>query len=100
MAEISIEEYQAKKWIREVETELELVDRTLKNVTNACSSVVTEEDDIMKGIEQAGTKMREVWEPMCNEFKRAAEQIDGAIQKVAKTAKELLDNVRNIKKQI
>lgn len=100
MAEISIEEYQAKKWIREVETELELVDRTLKNVTNACSSVVTEEDDIMKGIEQAGTKMREVWEPMCKEFKRAAEQIDGVIQKVAQTAKELLDNVRNIKKQI
>lgn len=100
MADISIEEYQAKKWIANVQTELELVDRTLKNVSDECSTVVTEEDDIMKGIEQTGKKMHEVWDPMCKEFKNAATKISGVIDKVAEKTKELLGVVESIKNNI
>lgn len=101
MAEISIETYRAKKWISEVETELNLVENTLNKVAEECSTGIDETDTtIMKGIKDTGIRMKSTWDNMCKEFKKATTTIDQLIQSVAQQAKVLVKEVAEIKKKI
>lgn len=93
--DISIEEARAKAWINDVNAEIIQVESILQKVGNELTTVVDEDDPIMKGIETYGKEMTEVSENMVKEFKSAMDTVQDAVNKLIDGIRKAVDEVRS-----
>lgn len=100
MTNISIEVDQARHWMQDVKNELEQVDILLKRAAKAYTTPAGEDDVIMKGIENTCNALDTFWTGMCNGFKEACDFLGGAIEKVAESATEVVEDITAVRGRI
>lgn len=69
----------AEDWKREVDNELDAVDRLLLEVAQVSSTVPGENDTIFNGIYEVCQKLDQSWREMSKTFKDVASKLDEAI---------------------
>jgi archaellum component FlaC len=99
-ADISIEEEKAIQWIADVDNELNSVESLLNRVSSALQEIPGEDDDIMKGIQDAGQVMHDFWDKMCNGFSEATKAITKAIGDLGKTADDVVSDINTVKSKV
>lgn len=96
MADIKIDEARAKVWVSDVQNELEIVERVLKNVTTSITTIPTDDDVIFQGIRKAGETLNNAWTKVCGVFKEVGRLVNDVVNRTTSTAEELHQSVETI----
>ena len=99
MSDISLQEEQAKQWIRNVNEEIDQVKDVLNKANRALATVPTEDDTISIGIRNAAQTLENSWNNLNEVAKEVANIMDDVIKQVITKASELRDNIDSLVKK-
>lgn len=98
---ISIDQGRAKNWVFDVETEVELVETLLKDVTNnLVTPVATAGDTFMDSIKGIASKLTDVWSRLCNAYRSSTKSLQEAVEHYAKAASTVKQEAEESKSRI
>lgn len=95
-ANISIDAEKAEIWVKDVEAEIEEVNGVLNRVTGVLTTVAGDDDTIMQGIYNYGTRLQDSWQQMCKGFTGAVDLLHQAFRRHGEVASELLEGVQGL----
>lgn len=98
--DISIDVVRAENWKREVEAELDSVDRLLKEVSKVCQTIPGEDDVFMNTLYDIGTELNEKWSLLGKGFKKTMEDLGSIIEKYKDSINKKLEELKEYKGKI
>ena len=98
MADLGFKEAEAQSWKVQVEGELNRSSQVLVRVHSDCMVDPAEDDDILKAIMDAGTRLENAWNEMARTFDDTKKALDKVIKDYADAVSKGVEAVKNFMK--
>lgn len=100
MADVKIDQAKAVAWVKDVQGEINSVERTLQDVRRVCANAPGENDSIFQMIEKTGNFLEESWNRTTSAFKKAWEKLEEGIKIFGQAGEKVQTAFDDFKKKI